>query len=454
MYLPEQYLNTMKALLSEAEFELYLKSFEEKRLYGIRINTLKISVEEFQNKGLFTLEPVPWCKEGFYYTEQDRPSKHPYYHAGLYYIQEPSAMTTGALLPVQPGDRVLDICAAPGGKSTQLGAKLAGEGILIANDISPSRTKALIKNIELFGICNAVIVSEAPESLAARFPAYFNKIVIDAPCSGEGMFRKEPEVIKAWGEKMTAFCIKEQKKILDYAADMLCSGGEIIYSTCTFSPCENEQAIQNFLDGHPDFSLVPLPHEYGFAEGRPDAIPNGREELKSCVRLFPHRVKGEGHFVSLLKKAGEETAPYFAEVKGAPQKELESFITFQKENLIWEGKGIYQIFGNDLYLVPEGLPDLKGLRIARSGLYLGQLKKNRFEPSQAFAMALRKENVKQSVDFSMEDPDCIRYLKGDTLESEGPNGWTLVLADGFPLGWAKRVNGRLKNKYLPGWKWE
>lgn len=445
MNLPLEYTEKMKALLGE-EYEAYLASFEEKRYYGLRANTLKISAEALQEKGVFTLTNVPWCPSGFYYEGEERPAKHPYYHAGLYYLQEPSAMSPAATLPIAEGDIVLDLCAAPGGKTTQLAARLKGTGLLVANDISAGRAKTLLKNVELAGIRNAIVMSETPEKMAKRLPAFFDKILVDAPCSGEGMFRKEPDMVKSWDAEMLEFCRTEQAKILEECAAMLKAGGMLLYSTCTFSPEENEKSIGDFLENHPEFHLLPIAKENGFAAGLPP--------YEGCARLYPHHLKGEGHFLALLQKQEIEDAKAVSLEEGKWTKQMDAFADFAKEVLTELPKGIYKIYGDGLYLLPEGTPKLDKLRVLRTGWLLGTLKKDRFEPSQAFAMGLKKEEVKQAEDFPLADERVIRYLKGETVEAEGKDGWTLVCVDGFPLGWAKRQKGRLKNKYAVSWKWE
>lgn len=446
MELPLEYQKAMKELLGE-EYKTYLASFAEDRLYGLRVNTLKTTPEELAEKGVFSLSPVPWCPEGFYYAEEERPAKHPYYHAGLYYLQEPSAMTPGAVLPVSPGERVLDICAAPGGKSTQLAAKLAGEGLLVANDISTGRAKSLLKNIELCGIRNAIVMSEPPAKLAERFVGYFDKILIDAPCSGEGMFRKEPDMVKSWTPELLAFCREQQADILEHCAGMLKDGGMLLYSTCTFAREENEESIGAFLEKHPEFSLIPIEKRHGFAPGLPP--------FEGCARLYPHRIQGEGHFVALLQKTGEGESGLPEKKTGVSGKQMEEFLAFAKAYLNHLPQGIFQIFGDSLCLLPNDAPKTKGLRVLRSGWQLGILKKGRFEPSQAFAMGLKKEDVKYVLDLPLEDERVLRYLKGETLEApEAKDGWNLVCVDGFPLGWGKAQKSRLKNKYAVGWKWE
>ena len=444
MNLPLEYTEKMKALLGDA-YEDYMASFEEGRFYGLRVNPLKISGAELAEKEIFSMTPVPWCPTGFYYEEGERPAKHPYYHAGLYYLQEPSAMSPASILPVEEGDVVLDLCAAPGGKATQIGGRLRGTGLLVANDISAGRAKTLLKNVELAGIRNAVVMSETPERLADRLPDFFDKILVDAPCSGEGMFRKEPDMVKSWDEDMLEFCRTEQAKILEACAPMLKAGGMLLYSTCTFSPEENEKSIGDFLEKHPEFALVPIEKRHGFA--------SGIHPYEACARLYPHCLKGEGHFLALLQKEkGAAAGRKIEREAGKWTKQMEPFRIFAEEVLQEMPKGAYRMYGDGLYLLPEGTPKLEKLRVLRTGWMLGTLKKERFEPSQAFAMGLRKEEMKSMVDFPLEDDRVIRYLKGETVEAEGKDGWTLVCVDGFPLGWAKMQKGRLKNKYAVQWK--
>lgn len=443
MELPLAYVEKMKALLGE-EYEKYAAALRQTSYNGLRVNTLKITPQDFCARECFSLSPIPWCETGFYYKEGERPGKHPYYHAGLYYLQEPSAMSPAAILPINPGERVLDLCAAPGGKATQLAARLGGEGILVANDISAGRARALLKNIELSGIRNSMVFSEAPERLAERFAGYFDKILVDAPCSGEGMFRREPDMLKSWQPDMLAFCRTQQEKILEACAKMLRPGGMLLYSTCTFSVEENEGSIGRFLERHAAFSLCDIEKAHGFASGVGD--------FSQCARLYPHRLAGEGHFLALLQRAdGEAQNDCPPE---ADEKAPDAFLEFAAETLRMLPEGIYKVFGESLYLLPKEMPSAKGLRALRTGWQLGELKKGRFQPAQAFAMGLRKEDVTNTADFSLEDTRVIRYLKGETVEAEGRDGWTLVCVDGFPLGWAKRQRGRLKNKYAVSWKWE
>lgn len=450
MNLPEKYIQRMKDMLGE-EYDDYIKSFDENKYCGIRANTLKVSPERLCELVDWELTPVKWCDTGFYYNEEIRPAKHPFYNAGLYYIQEPSAMSTGAMLNVEPGDRVLDLCAAPGGKSTQVAAKLQGEGVIVSNDISASRCKALLKNIEVCGVKNAVITNETPEKLAAKFEGYFNKIIVDAPCSGEGMFRKDDNAVRSWEEHKSEMCCELQRDILKNAAKMLTEGGVIAYSTCTFAPSEDEGMIWEFLSAHPEFELLEVDKAKGFADGHPEWTEGGSEELKKCGRLWPHKIQGEGHFLCLIRKKGSSVRLTPMPHKNPSEKELVDFYSFCDQFLNIKIDKPLIIHGSSLMALPENLPNLKGLRIMRSGLYIGELKKNRFEPSQAFAMTLKKEEARLTLDFDLGSEELVKYLRGDSFPVDCNDGWALVCVKGYPLGWGKVQGGRLKNKYLPSW---
>lgn len=458
--LPLEFTEKMSQLLG-TEYEAFLQSYDQPRNFGLRVNVNKISPEEFEKLAPFHLTRIPWTENGYYYEEQDAPARHPFYYAGLYYLQEPSAMTPASRLKAEPGDRVLDLCAAPGGKATELGARLHGQGVLVANDISASRAKALLKNIEVFGIRNSFVVNEVPGKLASRFPEFFDKILVDAPCSGEGMFRKDPAVAKVWDAQKPLNCAKQQKEIISRAAEMLAPGGWMLYSTCTFSPEENEEVIQYLLDTNEEMELAELPWYEGFAPGR--------DGLERCARIWPHKMAGEGHFLAMLHKRGaaerpekertrviekEKTTLSNAGFSKAEKAALEEFFRDVTMDMDWN---CVEIRKGQVYCVPGQLREQKGIPFLRNGLYLGELKKDRFEPSQSFAMALKKEEYAASLDLHWEDPRVLRYLKGETIEADDletvrSKGWQLVCVDGYPLGWGKLVNGTLKNKYHPGWR--
>ncbi|MCQ2507928.1 MAG: RsmB/NOP family class I SAM-dependent RNA methyltransferase [Dorea sp.] len=457
MNLPIEFQEKMKVLLGQ-EYDDYIKCYENPRYYGLRVNTSKISVEEFVKICPFEIKPIPWIENGFYYDgEQVTPSKHPYYFAGLYYLQEPSAMTPANRLPIEPGDKVLDVCAAPGGKATELGAKLGNTGVLVANDISSSRAKGLLKNIEVFGIGNMLVLSEEPGKLESYFPEYFDKILIDAPCSGEGMFRKDKKMVKAWEEHGPEFFSNIQKSIISQAARMLKKGGMMLYSTCTFDASENERIIEKLLLEYPEFEICQMKGYEGFVQGKPWVTDSGDPSFADTVRIFPHKMEGEGHFLALLKKGEAEETEKKEKVRRSSKKlpeELEEF--FHNVGFKLDGSRL-DIHGERIYYMPEDLPNLKGIRFLRTGLLLGELKKKRFEPSQALAMHLSKEMYKNVIDLPVTDERISRYLKGETLDVDDvvaakAKGWYLLCVDGFPLGWGKLSNGTLKNKYLPGWR--
>lgn len=455
--LPNEFEEKMKALLGD-EFEDYIKCYDEPRYYGLRVNTEKISVEDFVKICPFEITPIPWIDNGFYYDgEKISPAKHPYYFAGLYYLQEPSAMTPANRLPVEPGDRVLDVCAAPGGKATELGAKLQNEGVLVANDISSSRARGLLKNLEVFGIGNMLVMSEEPGRLERYFSGYFDKILIDAPCSGEGMFRKDKKMVRAWEEHGPEFFSKLQRSIITQAARMLKPGGMMLYSTCTFDPLENEGTIEYLLGEYPEFEIQEIAGYEGFAPGRPEVTKSKDPNFAKTVRIFPHHMKGEGHYLALLKKSEDAICPSSPVAEQKAKKipaELEEFFRDVKWDLKpWR----LDIHGERVYYMPENLPELKGARFLRSGLLLGELKKKRFEPSQALAMNLKMEEYAHTLNLSSDDDRLMRYLKGETIDVEDlipakAKGWHLICTDGFPLGWGKVTNGTLKNKYLPRWR--
>lgn len=457
--LPDKFCDEMRRILGE-EYPAYLASMEEERKYGLRVNMAKISTEEFERIAPFPVQKIPYIENGYYYDSAWQPAKHPYYFAGLYYLQDPSAMVPASRLPVEPGDAVLDLCAAPGGKATELAARLRGTGLLAANDISPKRAKALLKNIELFGVENSFIITEYPKKLQEYFSGFFDKILIDAPCSGEGMFRKEPSMVKAWEQNGPEFYAALQEDILRQALPLLRPGGMLLYSTCTFSPLEDEGTVEKILAMAPDLHLVEMPGYPGFDCGRPELIGSSREEIRACIRIFPHKLDGEGHFVALFQKDGKsepEQRSAMPPRSGLRGEEKKLFDAFAKNlNRKFEPARLESRQGM-VYYMPQILPKLRGLRFLRSGLFVGEIKKNRFEPSQSLAMALRAEDYKNCLMLSSADERVIRYLKGETLslteeECQAEAGWQLVCVDGYPLGWGKRTGTLLKNKYHSGWR--
>lgn len=446
VHLPKKFLEQMQDLLG-TQYDSYIQSLAQPVSHGLRVNTLKISPEEFQSRAPFLIRPVPWIEDGFFYEESEHPAKDPYYAAGLYYLQEPSAMTPADRLPVVPGDWVLDLCAAPGGKATKLGARLAGQGMLFTNDISSSRAKALLKNLELFGIRNICVMSETPQRLLTFYPEAFDKILIDAPCSGEGMFRKEPRMAASWESRGPSEYAKVQKELLRHAYGMLKPGGMMLYSTCTFAKEENEENISWLLRECPGLQLCYIAPYEGFSEGYDD--------FSKCVRIFPHQMSGEGHFLALFQKAGEQTKRSVKSSRQHPLPgEAELFFRDVKEDM---SDIKYRIMDDKLYALSTDYEPEKSIRYLRTGLYLGTIKKGRFEPSQAFAMTLKPSMYRRLISLTRDDYRTVKYLKGDTLDVSDltdEEGYHLVCVDGFSLGWGKVQGQSLKNKYYSGWRWQ
>lgn len=435
---PSGFTDKMKQLLG-AEFDDFLASYERPRNTGLRLNPLKGQVPIFP----FCTEQIPWEPNGFYLQEGSRPGLNPCHDAGAYYLQEPSAMAPAGLLAPEPGEKVLDLCAAPGGKSTQLAAAMKGEGLLVCNEINPKRARILSSNIERMGISNALVLNEHPAKLAERFPRYFDRILVDAPCSGEGMFRKEDAAVTDWSPETVAMCAGRQKEILSSAAEMLVPGGRLVYSTCTFSPEENEGVISAFLKTHPDFS-VEKPDAPWFAPGHPEWIEAPAEGLEYTCRLFPHKLRGEGHFAAVLRRDSSGSAEDQPLLEGKPMpKEISDFIAEYSIPL----SGPVLPFGETYFLLPDNLPRLKGLKVLRAGLEIGEVRKSRFLPAHALSHWLK--DFPQRADYSSGSTEIAAYLRGETLAGS-QKGWTLVFVDGLSLGWAKGAGGILKNHYPKG----
>ena len=459
--LPQAFLHRMKDMLGD-DFEPFLAAYEQPRTYGLRVNTAKISCEEFEQIVPFEVKKIPWVSNGYFYNEDVRPSRCALYQAGLYYLQEPSAMTPASRIPVEPGEYVLDMCAAPGGKATAVGSALKGEGLLVANDISTTRARALLRNLELFGIPNLFVANEKPEKMVKNFPEFFHKIILDAPCSGEGMFRKEEALARDWTPEKSMELSEIQKELILQAADMLRPGGLMLYSTCTFAPAEDEQTVSWLLENRPDMELAEMEDYEGFSHGVPE-WGNGNPELTKCIRIFPHKMNGEGHFLALFRKKGqaikESSRPHTKPDKNAFPL-IEEFLneiglkTLCGQPFDWER---VEIRGDKAYYLPPVAHNFRGITFLRNGLYLGDLKKNRFEPSQPLALAIRKDEAEAVISLSASDERITRYLKGETLniepeEAAHKKGWHLLCADGYPIGFGKLVNQILKNKYPAGWR--
>ncbi|MFT8318966.1 MAG: RsmF rRNA methyltransferase first C-terminal domain-containing protein [Sporolactobacillus sp.] len=451
MVLPEDFIHKMDSLLGANEAEPFFASFEKERAWGLRANPLKISPQDLAQLSEFHLKPIPFCPTGYYFHPSDHPGRHPFHQAGLYYIQEPSAMFVAESLGARPGEKVLDLCAAPGGKSTQIAGAMANTGLLVSNEIFPKRARILSENIERMGIRNALVTNETPERLADYFPGYFDKILVDAPCSGEGMFRKDPDAASYWSSDHVNECAALQAQILDKAYQMLRIGGILVYSTCTFSPEENEQVIDKFLSVHPDLSLLPLEKSNNIADGRPEWALTKNSELKKAARLWPHRLTGEGHFVAKLQKHGESLSSRQRKSVTAKAPFLADYREFEQAALTNSLQGSFYLSGNQLYLLPEDCPEFRSLHVIRAGVHLGELKKNRFEPNHALALAFPASQFHSLIELEIANGSCAQYLRGETLPvPDSRKGWTIVTISGYPLGWGKASAAILKNFYPKG----
>ena len=454
------------SLLLGDEFPAFAAALEEEPVNGLRVNTLKISTEDFLRRSPFPLgDRIPWAASAYVLPPSDvSPGNHPYHRAGLYYLQDPSAMSAAMLLDPHPGECVLDLAAAPGGKTTHLATLMQGRGLLVANEIKDKRVGHLAMNVERWGAGNVVVTNETPERLADAFGAFFDRVLVDAPCSGEGMFRKDMGARADWSPEMVAGCAVRQRNILRVAAHLVRPGGYLMYSTCTFAPEEDEGVMVQFLDEHPDFGVEALPQLSGFAPGKPEWLEFTTKDKELCkaVRLFPHRVKGEGHFVCLLKRFGEEEkrAGKRNQLLAMNRMQMELWQAFVRDVLACDfAADRLLVRGERLYFAPEELPDFghpstgsgQGLRVVHPGIWLGTFKKGRFEPAHPLALFLKADGTHNVTNFQPDDQRLAAYLRGETFASEGAPGWTLVCVDGFGLGWGKRVQAMVKNHYPRGW---
>ena len=451
--LPKDFQVRMKHMLKD-ETEDFLSSYDRPRTYGLRWNPLKMNEETFLGKMPFSLDKISWAKEGYYYDPKQQPGKHPFHEAGAYYIQEPSAMAVVEILDPKPGETILDLCGAPGGKTTQIAGRMAGQGLLVSNEIVPGRAAILSQNVERMGIRNAVVLNETPEQLSQHFPCFFDRIVVDAPCSGEGMFHKDPGAVKEWSLQQVQVCAQRQKDILTEAVTMLKPGGILVYSTCTFAPEEDEQIAEWLIGNFPEYEIEDTHAlQLGLSKGRPEwAMDVTLEYLDKTARIWPHKQHGEGHFIARFKKAGSLVPTAGKNItetgKGKnKQEDWKEYELFISQTLKGELPGKKILFGEQVYLIPEGMTQLKGCKVIRPGLHMGTNKKNRFEPAHELAMALHPDEVVQS--YEVKDPRP--YFRGETVAcSAGIKGWVLVTWQNLSIGWGKADRGILKNHYPKG----
>lgn len=454
--LPPSFQSRMSKLLGESEARALFEALKQETLKGLRVNTNKLSIRDFQDLSPFDLSQVPWADSGFRIAEEVKAGKHPFFAAGLYYLQEPSAMAVAEVVAPKAGELVLDLAAAPGGKTTQLIALTKNQSTVIANDVNRKRCRALIENLERWGAQQAVITNESIAKLATTWGAIFDRVLLDAPCSGEGMFRKSENAREMWSETNIQNCAIRQHELIDDAARLVKSGGYLVYSTCTFAPEENEQVIDRFLTNNPEFRLEPISFNQ-VSSGVPEWA-SGQEALELSVRLWPHKVQGEGHFVALLKNvAGETPKLKKHKLRKAEKKDLALWQDLAKGSALehYAQSKLVVRFGDQLYAIPELLPNIETVNALRVGLRLGSILKNRFEPAHALALAISKEDAAQfnHINLDAQDERVTHYLQGNILEQSGEKGWLLVCVNGFPLGWAKRSASTLKNALPKGLRW-
>ncbi|WP_423217701.1 RsmF rRNA methyltransferase first C-terminal domain-containing protein [Streptococcus equinus] len=431
MKLPDKFIEKYRNLLGQ-EADDFFATFDEEAVSGFRVNPLKNAQQEFDS-------PIPNTPWGHYGKVSGKSAEHV---SGLVYSQEPAAQMVAQVASPKENMRVLDLAAAPGGKSTHLLSYMNNTGVLVSNEISSKRSKILVENIERFGARNVVVTNESSDKLAKVFKEYFDLIVFDGPCSGEGMFRKDPQATQYWHEGYPEECASLQKEILEEAMKMLAPGGTLVYSTCTWSPEENEGVVKWLLSTYDNLELVPIEKVNGMAEGI---------EMPEVARMYPHRFKGEGQFVAKLRDTREFSHSKVKPVKSNLTKDqLTLWQDFAKKHIKVELEGLLQTFGDSLYLLPEGLPDLKKLKIARNGLHLGTFKKNRFEPSFALGLALSPKEVVQSVEIDIEQFKV--YVTGNVinLTEQLKNGWYLISVNGNGIGFAKITGNILKNYFPKG----
>lgn len=444
--LPVEFENRMKKLLGD-EFEDFKKSYDEPPVRAFRVNTDKISVKDFEKINPFPTSKIPYVENGFYF-EYDGIGNHPYHHAGMVYIQEPAAMVPVESIDIQPEWKVLDLCAAPGGKSSQIKNKLGENGVLVSNEIVPSRCKILTGNMERMGFKNVVTTCMHPQKLSKTFPETFDMIMVDAPCSGEGMFRKEEIAIDEWSPENVKMCAERQEEILDCAVKMLKTGGYIVYSTCTFSPEENEMTVDAFLDHHPEFEIFPTTERV--RENTADGVSFDGckcENIHYARRCYPHKTKGEGQFVAVLHNTNEN---YTGKSISATNKDKidKTVIDFLNDTLEdYEKNNVIMYNGNPVYFTPD-FPVGKGTAFS-CGVTIGEIRKNYIQPHHQFFMAMGTD-FKRKINLTAESEEIKKYLHGEEFETNCKNGWAVVMVDGCTVGGVKVSNGRAKNHYPKG----
>ena len=454
MTLPKLFEERMQLLLG-TDYASFIEGYNRPLRRGLRVNTSKISVEDFLTVFPHPLSPTPFADNTFYLDAEHKAGSDPLHHAGAYYMQEPSATSAVSVLAPQEGERILDMCAAPGGKSTQIAACIGESGLLWSNEYVPARARILQQNLERFGVRNQVVSSKNTTPLCDGLQEYFDAVLVDAPCSGEGMFRKEPQALTEWSLDNILLCATRQDEILNNAAKAVKGGGRIVYSTCTFAPEENEGVVFRFLAAHPDFELIPIDVDWGCAAFAPERIRpfcpevDDRFDLTYCRRILPQH-GGEGHFIALLHRVGQDESRPFMHTQPNIDKNRAAAEALYHECFIDEPDGVFVTHGDQVRLLPHDLPDCNGLGVLSAGVAVATVCKNRLEPAHSIFIASRLKSCRQSIDFSPTDPQLIAFLHGEEIACDNCSGWTAVCVACIPVGFGKASNGRLKNRYPKG----
>ena len=513
--MPMEYFEQRERALLGDRFDVLYAAPQETVERGVTVSALRSSPEQFAAKADFPLEASPFCKAAFVVHQPDdlkfRPGRHPYHHAGVFYSQEPSASSAAPLLGVQPGMRVLDLCAAPGGKSSQLAAALQGRGVLVSNEYVAARAEILKSNLERMGVPNAVVLNETPARIAEALPEFFDRVLVDAPCSGEGMFRKEAVAVTQHCEALVKQCAELGAQILDNAAALLAPGGEMIYSTCTFAPEEDEGQVAAFLARHPEFALAHVfgrvDYSFGSAgeANRTGGLPL---DVSKVRRIWPCQ-GGEGHFIARLVKAGTpRTLPAPGEYTPEEQLWLAAAAEQSKKQKPGKGKparaesrdarasrrenarvlreevqgkrgrragdsgagesaspaqslAAWHEFAAQYFPALADRPAVvhgggvllpvpfpqTGLHVLRAGVFVGSVQKGRFIPEHHLFTAFGARCTNRE-ELTLADPRVTDYLSGrEMAASTAADGWCCVTVDGYPLGGGKVSAGRVKNHY-------
>ena len=435
----ELFKNEMKTILKD-EYDDFIQSLQKPPVKAFYLNPLKKDCLHYFNQD--TISPHPVVPDGYYFDYEKYPlGKSPFFSCGLYYIQEPSAMLVAHFLDIQKDDYILDMCGAPGGKTCFVASKLSQQGLMIANDINPLRASILSENIERFGLSNTIVTNCDPVKLETKFTGFFDKIILDAPCSGEGMFRKLDQAITTWSPKKVVECAHIQRNLINSAYQMLKENGILIYSTCTYSLEENEQQV-DYMVNELNMKLLDIKTQPGMAPGY---------QNDQVVRMYPHLNQGEGQFIALLQKQSATKQAKIKALKPNITNQMKQLINkFYLENLNCPMPEYLYNSNNHIYAILPQFPDLKGIKILRNGLYLGECKKNRFEPSHSLALSLNKDDVKRYYNYSSDSIEVNKYLHGETLEGSNQKGYGLILVDGYPLSFYKESNNQIKNLYPKG----